>query len=811
MRTANNNFTVEALVAKYRNFIKEHCSKTLACYPVKGKFVEEEVPNEHGSMESLILSLYTAAAGDKANKFVLKALGNYSHIFHDNYKEALSGEEYAFLIDNLAPFMDNVVSIYPFSEILSKPSRTALIPKYLSPKEGETIFIANTGFDMPCIFPYCKYKGYFDSDENIEKWAFGQIFLFAKGIQSEIDTCEFDEEIGYKTQLPQKNSMDYIVYGAHEDTTYNDILSLYETLAPNGRMLIFVNKSDMQDRDDCYRELRKRLVDDRAISSIVSYCDNESLTGIDAIRILLVIDKRGNDTTKILSFPLNKEMELESSKLSPACLWPGYYFAVRSKKGITLSCLASCPSRKDDFKQFKELLGGKPQWEEVGDDVRLVLPEWMLNLSVAIASDLSPEYKDANLCNKDLLHASDSSLDRWRSRMRVVENPCVLLAITGDTTRKLSLGFFNNVTERKFARAEGMPCLFPKEGIDVKYLAAILLLPVVREQILAISEGSLYGTDFSQMLDLVIVPDYDEKERLKFLSEINYEALTSSQQELKQEAEHYKKSIRMRKHALTQSLSSIEAMFYKLNSYREKHNELHNEDVISRIKKTTVQEAFEYIAQSLYDMMPALEHIAAVEYSFGKPEWIDPEKFIEEYIIQNENGWVNFKPVITWEKGNNQAVKDIWETDPLTGMPISRRPLFMKGESMYTFLFPKDALRRIFNNIVSNAREHGFTDKSRKDYKLRFSWRTDSDGLYIEIENNGTAIPSDKETSSLLEYGVSTALHQDGHNGIGCNEIDDIMKQYDGKVEIVSSPQNEFTVKYTLTFNRSNTIGSFNF
>lgn len=809
MRTANNNFTVEALVAKYRNYVKEHCPKTLASYPVKGEFVEEEVPNEYGSMESLLLSLYSAAAGEKANKFVVKALDRYSHIIQDNYKEALADEEYAFLVENFSSFMDNAISNYPFSEVLSKSSRIALIQKYLSPQKGDTIFIANTGFDMPCLFPYCNYKGYFDSEENIERWAFGQIFLFAKGIQSEIDTCVFDEQIGYKAQLPEKNSMDYIVYGAHEDTTYNNILSLYRTLAPKGRMLVFVDKTDMQSKDERYRELRNRLVEDRVISSIVSYNDNESLTRADTVRLLLVIDKKENDATKVLSLPLNKEMELESSKLNPNCLWPGYYFAVRPENGIALSCLATCSSRKDDIKLFKELLGGKPQWEEIGDDVRLVLPEWMLKLSVAIASDLSSEYKDANLCNKELLHVSDSSLDHWRGRMRVVENPCVLLAITGDTTRKLSLGFFDNVTERKFARAEGMPCLFPKEGIDVKYLAAILLLPIVREQILSISEGSLYGTDFCQMLDWVIVPDYDEKERLKFLSEINYEALTSSQQELKQEAEQYKKSIRMRKHALTQSLSSIEAMFYRLNSYREKHNELHNEDVISRIKKTTVQEAFEYIAQSLNDMMPALEHIAAVEYSFGKPEWIDPEKFMEEYILQNENGWVNFKPVITWEKGNNQAVKDIWETDPLTGMPISRRPLFMKGESMYTFLFPKDALRRIFNNIASNAREHGFTDKSRKDYKLRFSWRTDSDGLYIEIENNGTPIPSDRETSSLLEYGVSTVLHQDGHNGIGCNEIDDIMKQYDGKVEIVSSPKNEFTVKYILTFNRSNTVGSF--
>ena len=80
----------------------------------------------------------------------------------------------------------------------------------------------------------------------------------------------------------------------------------------------------------------------------------------------------------------------------------------------------------------------------------------------------------------------------------------------------------------------------------------------------------------------------------------------------------------------------------------------------------------------------------------------------------------------------------------------------------------------------------------------------------LEIENNGTAIPSDRDTASLLEYGVSSALHQNGHNGIGCNEIDDIMRRYDGKVEIVSSPEKEFTVKYVLTFNRSNIVNIFN-
>ena len=85
----------------------------------------------------------------------------------------------------------------------------------------------------------------------------------------------------------------------------------------------------------------------------------------------------------------------------------------------------------------------------------------------------------------------------------------------------------------------------------------------------------------------------------------------------------------------------------------------------------------------------------------------------------------------------------------------------------------------------------------------------DGMALVVEIDNNGSPIPSDRDTASLLEYGVSTKLHQDGHNGIGCNEIDDIMHRYDGKVEIVSSPENDFPVKYILTFNRSNSVRTF--
>ena len=136
MRTANNNsnFTVEALVAKYRNYVNDNCPKTTLEYAPTGEIVE--VSNPHYYMESLLLSLYTSAAGDKVNKNVVNALAGYSHLYQDYFKDALTNEEYEFLLNNFALFMDNLISVYPFSEVLSQPSRISLIKKYLLPQKG---------------------------------------------------------------------------------------------------------------------------------------------------------------------------------------------------------------------------------------------------------------------------------------------------------------------------------------------------------------------------------------------------------------------------------------------------------------------------------------------------------------------------------------------------------------------------------------------------------------------------------------------------------------------------------------------------
>ena len=798
MRTENNtnNFTVEALVAKYRNYVEKHCPK------FSSEFGEFPQPPYGNTGEQMLISLYKAIEGANADKKIEEALSEYASSF---YKEALTEDEFAYLCEHYTDAVSYLFAHRDEWNAMGKElrhgiskERMRLVHKYVKPQKGARIFIADTEYcDLAVQFPNCIVEGFTGWNyKHKEVWALGQIRMSAFGIKSEIVSGEEDNDT-YTYTLPEKGSVDVVVFRVNENKYINqkifgtectNIEALYDLLKPGGQMLFFSEiESEMAEtgEETEFTSFRKRIVNDKAISSIVSYEDH-SIFGDKSSYIMLDLTKSPNHIVSIKDDVKSYEKIVPVDLIDSNILWPGFYLAKRPSEGKPLSSIVELASNE----RLAKFIRGKGY----------VLPEEAKDTHIVLPSNLSESYRNANLCEKQVCYAVDyaSESENW-VLARVAKQPCILLI---SNSEKLKIGYTTQVDEKGFAYIAGC-CLIPKEGIDTRYVAALLLSPSVSGQILTICAGSVNSSILSLVLDKIIVPDHDEKERLAFLSEANYQALISSKQELRQQHEQFRKSVRMRKHALTQSLSSIEAMFYALNKHRIRQNgNLSDNEIISRVKGTTVREAFEFLDRNIEEMMPLMEHMADVEYSFGKPEWIDPEKFIEEYVAQHENGWLNFKPVISWETGHNQAVEDIKDS-------TSGEIILHKGDSINQFLFPKDALERVFKNIISNAQSHGYTDKSRKDYQLKISWHINGMPLIIEIENNGTPIPSDRDTASLLEYGVSTALHHDGHNGIGCNEIDDIMQRYDGKVEIISSPENQFPVKYVLTFNRSNTFRLF--
>ena len=791
MQTVNNNFTVEALVAKYRNFVDEHCPKSCESDGVH-KF---DMPYNDEAEEQLLATLYKRVAGENADQAILEALSKY---VADFYVDALKETELVFLANHFSEVSEsifdclyhNLRTTLDFS--LEKPSKVAYDTLTTAKiGTGKTIFIANSGFgDIAMLFPGCTIKGY-SSEEEICKnkvWALGQIRLFAAGIKSEIKQYSKDTE-----NSQYMADIDIAIFGATENSSCIKAEMLFTFMPQNSESMLFMNKREAVDLS--LANFTTKLAKDKQIYSIVSLKETEETQARSTEkRIFLHVNKAVNSSICIKNAVTGKETKISPDLLNPEILWPSYYLTAKPKEGMSLSEIVSFQDLKPKNKE--DIVFKKTRFNDEKECIEWILSDKEKNILVVAPTNLSTRYEDAKLCKENLHPAGTPLFEKQLGLLSNIMQPCFLLFGRKD---KLVAGYIKDLPSEGIVAYWLFACLVPKEGIDVRYVAALLLTPEVRNQIISICEGEVDAQLFPLIMDKIIVPNHTDLERATFLSEANYNAFESSRKELEQEHESYIKAVRMRKHALTQSASAIEATFYALNAYRERQNgTISDNERISHIKQTTVKDAFEYLSMATKDLLVKLDHIADVEYTFTKPEWINPEEFVESYIQKHENGWVNFKPVVKWAKGHNLADKDL--TD------LSGETILHKGEPIYTMMFPRDALKQILDNIVSNAISHGFIDKSYHNYQLRFSWETDGTALKMCVENNGAPIPSDRSTSSLLEYGVSTSLNSNGHHGIGCNEIDSIMRKYDGKIELVSSPDDEFRVKYILTFNRTNIL-----
>ena len=131
MRTANNsNFTVEALVAKYRNYVEKH-----ATYEIIGDDDFGMGSWEYGldgwADHQLLIKLYNDVAGDNADSSIQDRLSKFGKHF---WKDILDTEEYAFLLEHFKDTVD-----FMFSKGLHYGSDATRNTVYMM--KGDTSFI----------------------------------------------------------------------------------------------------------------------------------------------------------------------------------------------------------------------------------------------------------------------------------------------------------------------------------------------------------------------------------------------------------------------------------------------------------------------------------------------------------------------------------------------------------------------------------------------------------------------------------------------------------------------------------------------
>lgn len=813
-KTTNNSFSVKALVAKYRNFVMEN---TPCTSKKEGDAVVSMCDPYASSADiQLISQVYKDVLGDKADQKVLDIMSKYINCF---CKNALTNAEYVFLCENFSEFIDYefinkkswaydsvmtaetqdiVISpVFDLSTVAGVPAETLrFLSTHCAISKDESFFVSGDDCgDIKSLFAINDDALHSYSKE--ESWALNTIRFcmrstgarLTKGIPAEhtqdvvvFFDYDYDEELLSLLEIKRD------VYANGSDKKVL-LVDAFKMLKSNGRMYLDIARAQLKKGSGIYSDIQK-FVSEKLVTSVSTY---KFLHG--QYRCLLVIDKRGADKITMKAEMAEKSVDVSYDDVDMDMLWPGYYYNKRqantiplselvelyvpkaesSEKGATVTHFVLSRSLEDDF------------MNSCLSDADLYMAEKAMK-RLRIEKTEEAKTENFSYSDEDFVRMENTLIERMR-RIPPCTAPCVLLSSLS------RIGYVQNVPADGICVFPLLYCLKTKQDVSAQYVAALLCDDDIKLQIRRTCEDVLGNLDY--VLDKIYVPNHTPIERERYVTSVVMSAYDNLKKEKEQDLTNYSKGIRLRKHALSQSLSSVSSLFDTLNTLRKRNfGTLDDTDVVS-VKGFTVADIFERLEKWLPEVMETVDHLADIDYSFGKIESINPETFIEGYISSHDNEWMNFSASVNWIRGNNIAREDI----KMNGVVLLK-----KGNPISSFNFPKDALYRILDNIVSNAKEYAFTDKGREDYDLHFSWRMNGTDLVIEIANNGTPIPEDRDVRSLLEYGVSSNLHSRGHNGIGCHEIKGIMNRYNGDFEIVSKPQDKYTVRYLLAFKSTNTL-----
>lgn len=774
MQTVNNNFTVEALVAKYRNFVDEHCPKSCESDGVH----EFAMPYNDEAEEQLLATLYKRVAGENADQAILEALSRY---VADFYIDALKETELAFLANHFSEVSEsifdclyhNLRTTLDFS--LEKPSKVAY--DTLSTAKigtGKTIFIANSGFgDIALLFPGCTIKGY-SSEEEICKnkvWALGQIRLFAAGIKSEIKQYSKDTE-----NSQYMADIDIAIFGATENSSCIKAEMLFTFMPQNSELMLFMDKREAVDHS--LANFTTKLAKDKQIYSIVSLKETEETqAGSTEKRICLYVNKAVNCSICIKNAVTGKETKISPDLLNPEILWPSYYLTQRPDKGIFLAEIVSFQSLEDS-----KFTGITKMFNLDTCDIEWSLSDKSKNIPVVVPRDMSEEYENTNLREAKLKLAGNAIFKDSLGWIRKIVQPCILLYGRKD---KFVVGYIKDLPSEGIVAYSQLACLVPKEGIDVRYVAALLLTPEVRNQIISICEGEVDAQLFPLIMDKIIVPSHTDLERATFLSEANYKAIGSSKKKmedrLNEKKAEYINEVRMRKHDMRPHLRQMASSERLMLHYLDSINDI--EDLKKLLKKqiSTSHNAL----QSLSELV---EHLSNEE-RFGEPECVN----LNDYFHNIEkNSEVNFTIKVSCEKALAQRKKEIEELkeknkkENVPSMQDMDEKTITEC-SLDVYIAPVD-LDRIVNNIIENARRHGgLSDGRKSDYYISIDVKIDyqRDMYQIDFSNNGKPLP---KGMTKERYGLKgEKAGPNAGTGSGGYIVKSIVEHYGGDFDLFST------------------------
>ena len=301
-----------------------------------------------------------------------------------------------------------------------------------------------------------------------------------------------------------------------------------------------------------------------------------------------------------------------------------------------------------------------------------------------------------------------------------------------------------------------------------------------RKKLLALAGKGIKEQKQSMQTNLV-----DSVEKLR---EENKKLRESYDKKLSDSKAAYINEVRMRKHDMRPHLRQIASTERLLSHYLEQDSDIDTMRLHLRNQISRIHDAVKHLSD-------LVEHLSD-EDKFGTPERFNIDKYLndlpdgdfftidydcdEEMLVQAGFGCHRFH---TFSK---DYIRRIENGENFDSHSVLMAHLADNREDVIrldTYIAPLD-FDRLVQNIIENAKRHGFTDPTREDYNMYIYLTIDRErGMYqIDFSNNGNPLPEGMTKDRFGIRGEKAGLT--GGTGQGGHIITSIVEHYGGDYDV---------------------------
>ena len=762
--------------------------------------------------EQLLGHFYAEVAGKGANKKILDEL------LPDLYDGTIfTKEEESFLKLHFKE-MVNYIIVTPDDDCLELVNRFDSRDAFVIPNEvlefignrtniakGSKIFNPNTGFGQFTTL-YEGSKFYCDNRN-----ALMQVGIYANNVDVEIVEynnipTSYDAVVSYLVSMDNGEDIDYL-------------LKAYESLQPGGQFVLLCPPKLLVEGSN--PALRRRLIEDRAIKEIIQLPQVMSNNAsFDTYCIIIAEKDRKEQTTAFIDargahkdldnkhYMLSFDIEafnaiiqndgidprtdrcvvtmMSSSDLNERILLPQAFTMERpSEKDHPIPLSDVCTLETTSIRNISFDLPMDTPWVKESDLSYLYKGELdVTTLEKADCPNNPPHTEDYAFDGdgkfSDHIFSQRTTIGHRVLRYRACtyvdgKSDVVLYKRTPEDGVCVAL---IRATGSPIAINKGISVFSPKDGFDALSLLALLRLPIVYMQILAYKD---YG--LGKFMDMILVPTNKIIIRGELVRMDREQSILKEQEEkfstMKTE---YINEVRMRKHDMRPHMVQLDSAKNLMQHYVDNYNTTENVQEHLRHQLTRFRDALGHLSD-------IIEHLSDEE-KFGEPERFSIIDYFEKLINESINNNCDVAFNIDSDAVEKYLKKKLYEwSDHIITSAKAKDQEFEKGEYSfpthwsYAIIAPLD-FDRMVQNILENARKHGFTDQTRTDYMIWINLSVDEkrDMYIIDFMNNGTPMPNGMTKARYGLKGEKAGLT--GGTGSGGYIVKSIITHYGGDYDV---------------------------